>query len=248
MQPINYDKNKNKDDELNEDERKALRTYVGQIQWIASQTRPDIAFNACEASVEFSKSTVNTIHKANKTIKKMKYFDVKLKFPHLGNLKNCTIICFTDASLKNLPGNNSQYGYFIFLSKDNTVVPITWKSAKCKRVVNNTIGAECLGLIEGSAASYYIRKVLSEILKVDETEIPIECYVDCKNLYDAVRTTHSITDNRVLADVCEIRDKISKKEITKIHWIRSQYQLANVLTKNNAAPGTLLAVLEENKI
>lgn len=248
MQPINYDKNKNKDDELNEDERKALRTYVGQIQWIASQTRPDIAFNACEASVEFSKSTVNTIHKANKTIKKMKYFDVKLKFPNLGNLKNCTIICFTDASLKNLPGNNSQYGYFIFLSKDNTVVPITWKSAKCKRVVNNTIGAECLGLIEGSAASYYIRKVLSEILKVDETEIPIECYIDCKNLYDAVRTTHSITDNRVLADVCEIRDKISKKEITKIHWIRSQYQLANVLTKNNAAPGTLLAVLEENKI
>ena len=249
MKFLEYDKTKNKDEELNEIEKKTLRTFVGQIQWIASQTRPDLCFNACEASVEFSRATINTLHKANKTIRKMKNYDVKLKYPNIGNLRKCKIYCFTDASLHNLSGNNSQYGYLIFLTNENNqIVPIAWKSAKCKRVVNSTLGAECLALIEGAGASYYIRKILTEILQIEDFDIPIECFIDSKNLHDAVKSTHSVTDPRVLVDICEIRDKIEKKEINKVHWIRSQYQLANVLTKNNASAEPLLCAFDKSEI
>ena len=248
IQFLDYDRTKNKDQPLNDIERKDLQSFVGQIQWISSQTRPDLSFNACEASVEFTNATVNTIHKANKAIRKIKNHEVKLRYPCLGDLSKCTILCFSDASLKNLPGNQSQYGYIIFLSKNNQVVPITWKSAKCKRIVHSTTASECLALFEGAGASYYLRKILTEIYKINENEIPIECFVDNKNLYQALNTTKTVTDPRVLADIAELRDKIKQKEITKINWIEGENQLANVLTKFTASTESLLAVLEKNQI
>ena len=45
---ISQEKEKNKFAQLNKDEAWNLWGLAGQINWIASQTRPDIAYNACE--------------------------------------------------------------------------------------------------------------------------------------------------------------------------------------------------------
>ena len=42
------EKQKNNFPQLNKDEDWQLQGLAGQLNWIASQTRPDIAYNACE--------------------------------------------------------------------------------------------------------------------------------------------------------------------------------------------------------
>ena len=48
----------NKNSELTEKEKSDYRSIVGQLHWMATQTRPDIAFDACELSGSISKATV----------------------------------------------------------------------------------------------------------------------------------------------------------------------------------------------
>ena len=48
---IQNERSRSPDDALNEDERKQLRTAIGQLNWVANQTRPDIAYEACQASI-----------------------------------------------------------------------------------------------------------------------------------------------------------------------------------------------------
>ena len=51
----------------------------------------------------------------NKVIRKLKNERVSLKFVDLGDLKQCQVLCFSDASYRNLPDEGSQGDYIIFL-------------------------------------------------------------------------------------------------------------------------------------
>ena len=102
-----------------------------------------------------------------------------IKFPKLGSLRKCKLVCFTDAALYNLPDKGSQIGYIIFLVNDEGKAnPLIWKSLKAKRVVRSTISVECLALTEGASVSYYLKSVLKDLLKLQANEMPIECYSD----------------------------------------------------------------------
>ena len=48
---------------LNADEKQKYRTLIGQLNWVSSQTRPDIAFEACKASVSFKDAKVSDLTK-----------------------------------------------------------------------------------------------------------------------------------------------------------------------------------------
>ena len=248
IQPIEFDQSKGRDEKLNESEKINLRSYVGQIQWLASQTRPDLSYSACEASVEFSEATISTLHKANKVIRRIRNHDVKLKLVKLENLKECNIVCYTDASLNNLPRSGSQIGFLICISNGEKAIPIVWKSSRAKRVVRSTIAAECLALAEGAGVCYYIRLIMAEIINIQPKELDIICYTDNKNLFNAVNSTHSISDTRLYADIAELRDKIEQEEITKIQWIPGDQQLANALTKEGASTESLLRLMEYSQI
>ena len=54
---ISQDRSLQKTSHLVESEKKQYRGLVGQLQWIATHTCPDIAFDTCELSVSFSKAT-----------------------------------------------------------------------------------------------------------------------------------------------------------------------------------------------
>ena len=69
---IQNERSRSTDDALNEDERKQLRTTIGQLNWVANQTRPDIAYEACQASISFKDARVKDVKKVNKVIRKLK--------------------------------------------------------------------------------------------------------------------------------------------------------------------------------
>ena len=45
---------------------------IGQFNWIAGQTRPDISFDACVISTVISSAKIEDLLTANKLIKKVK--------------------------------------------------------------------------------------------------------------------------------------------------------------------------------
>ena len=55
---IQNERSRAPDDALNEDEHKQLRTAIGQLNWVANQTGPDIACEAFQASISFKNARV----------------------------------------------------------------------------------------------------------------------------------------------------------------------------------------------
>ena len=60
----------NKNDMLTDIETKKYRTLIGQLSWMACQTRPDLSFDLCELSSVANKAKVSDMTKANTVLPK----------------------------------------------------------------------------------------------------------------------------------------------------------------------------------
>ena len=58
VQSINISEDKDKRRPLEDEERAMYRKTIGQIGWVANQTRPDLAYDACQLSVAYKNATV----------------------------------------------------------------------------------------------------------------------------------------------------------------------------------------------
>ena len=66
---------------------------------------------------------------ANKLLRKVKEQPLRINFPNLLDFGNIQLICFSDASLANLPSGRSSGGYNVFTATpDSACCPIVWKS------------------------------------------------------------------------------------------------------------------------
>ena len=147
---------------LTKNEKDNMRSTVGQLLWIANQTRPDIAFDACHLSNSLRDANVTDISRINKVIRKVQQNRSTLTFKRIRDIEKSTLLTFADASFKGLPGGASQGGFVILLADDEgNVCPIHWRSRKIKRIVKSTLAAECLALQEASDAAYYLKTILT---------------------------------------------------------------------------------------
>lgn len=96
-----------KNDTLNEDKSHKLRALAGQLNWLSKQTRPDIAFDTCQISVNIHKATIKELYNANKKITKVKSVKVVLRFTDNGDIKKEKIVAYNNSSLANLPEGKS---------------------------------------------------------------------------------------------------------------------------------------------
>ena len=103
----------NKDALLTEDEKRKFRSIVGQLSWISTQTRPDVAFDICELSQLYSRANVGDLVRVNKTVQRVKTDPIKLMYHQLKNL-DCFLEFYADASFGNLADGGSQGGTSYF--------------------------------------------------------------------------------------------------------------------------------------
>ena len=94
--------NRKRNDILNEKEKHDYRAIVGQLNWMCTQTRPDISFDVCELSSVFENCKVEDALRLNKVVKKYQSRNVVLSYPRLGHYKGWSIGCYSDASFGNL--------------------------------------------------------------------------------------------------------------------------------------------------
>lgn len=234
-----------KSTELSETERTEYRAMVGQLNWIATHSRPDIAFDVCELSVASKRATVADLLQLNKVIDRIKKDNMKIYIPRMEKIEDCHIECFSDASFGNLPGCGSQSGVLIFI-RDSTGrrCPVFWQSRKIRRIVKSTLSAETLALLEAAEAAVYLAKILAEVSGC--RDLKIYCYVDNKSLVDALYSCRSVDDRRLRIDMAVLRDMLQNKEITEISWIDKSHQLADCLTKKGASTERLRAAVSQD--
>lgn len=240
-----------KHDNLNQQEVKQLRETVGQVNWVATQSRPDLSFDVLELSVSMNESKVENIKQANKMVRKLRCDNCAVFFPRLGNVNNLRLIVYSDASYANLPdGVSSAEGYAIFLCGENgKCSPLYWCSRKIRRVVKSTIAAETLALVDAVDNAYYIGSIISELLfRKSSNVVSIECFIDNKSLHDNIQSTKSVCEKRLHVDIAIIKQMINRGEISRVKWVPNTSQLSDSLTKRGASTRKLLDLFSTGQI
>ena len=107
---------KDKNDLLDETGIHSLCALIGQFNWLATQTRPDILFECCNLLGKIENPTIDDAKTANKLVNKMKSEEIVWALKKEGNLADSKLLVFCDASFANMEGGGSQGGYVTFSS------------------------------------------------------------------------------------------------------------------------------------
>ena len=238
------EKNDCENNKLKEKEKKAYRALVGQLNWVATHTRPDVAFETCILSISFYESTIADLIRLNKLVERVKREKMNLFFPRLQNFKTCSLECYTDAAHKNLPNGKSQGGLIIFLQDEiGNKCPIFWRSKKLERVVKSSLAAETQALVEGAEYAVCIAGIIKMIFS--DIKIKINCYTDSKSLVDSLSSLKQ-QEPCLRQDTLVLKDMLEKGSIEPLTWVKSEDQLADVLTKRGVWTGKIMKVLSRN--
>ena len=241
---VNSSRSTEPNHELSTEEKKQYQQLLGKLQWISSQTRPDIRYAVLECSISANKPKVKDLLRINKVVKKMNKTSVRLRFgiPE-GSMQDLQILAFSDASLSNLPDQvSSTRSFVILLSGGGKVTPISWCSKKLERVAKTIIYAEGIALGKCLDEAINLRQTLMEMLPA-KTNIPIIGITDSKSLWDNIQSTSQADDLKLRREVASIREQLELKEVTEIKWTPTHLQLADSLTKLSASPELLIKVI-----
>ena len=238
--PLGLDRDRN----LTPSELTSLKQLSGQLNWVTTQSRPDLAFENCMVGNSLKKPTVRDIFTANRVLRRLGDHEFSLFFPRL-HLQSCMLIGFCDASFANLPDSGSQGAYIIFLIDENGLYcPLAWQSRRIRRVVHSTIAAECLSAVEVAETCIYLGRIIQELIGKESRLIPIHIFCDNKSLIDQIHSTTSVENKRLRIDISVLRDMHHNGEIQQFKWVPTDIQVANALTKKGCSSFYLSQILQ----
>ena len=96
--PVTYKRKSDKSSPLTKAEMQSFRATAGQLNWVATQTRPDVSYDALELNMNMNNATVEQMLRANKSVRHAKSATGDTLFPNLGPVCNWKIKVFCDAS------------------------------------------------------------------------------------------------------------------------------------------------------
>lgn len=243
---LNSEQIKNPQRKLNEHEKSLLRSAIGQLNWLANISRPEISFQVSNISSKITNATISDIKETNKVIKFVKEHKSHITFPSL-DLKSTKVMMFSDASFNNLSDGNSQGGHIVFLAdKFKMSSPISWKSNKIRRIARSTLAAETLAFTDGADTACFVNELCEELSLIPRKSI-INTYTDNKSLHDSACTTSQISDRRLRVEMSAIREMKEKGEID-LQWINKEGQIADCLTKKGASCVNMMTSLKNGKL
>ena len=249
IEPVVLENQRLKDDakELTPDELMGLKRLSGQMNWVVTQTRPDVSFDVCSMSNTGKRPKVKLIKEANRALKKMRNNTLCLHFPPLGDPEYLEVLAFSDATYASLVDGSSQGGHIVLLKGQNDfVVPISWQSKKLNRVTKSPLASEALAVNEAADTGYLIASMLTEMLNLSSLPV-VHCFTDSKSLVENLESTKVVSDKRLRVDVARLRQMVERKEVC-LHWVEGCDQIADSLTKRGASFQKLFEVLKESKL
>ena len=221
-------------------EQKELRSVTGCLQWLATQSRPEIApvVSLTTHGAAATTADLKNLYAAIDYLKETPQCGILLQDVPIN--EHTVVIGYSDASWGNARRSGSQIGALVglttnkALSEPEKVSIIDWKSARSPRVCRSTLAAEASAGDELSDRASYINAFISELVHLVPAHRAgnrlsyIQC-TDAKSLYDCiVNDSPSMADKRTLVSVRAIQESV---DASQVHWVPTRFQFADGLTK-----------------
>ena len=246
--------NENPDKLLSRDATRCLRKSTGQLLWASSQTRPDLAFDALSLSTILNRATYRNAKRSRKIVSTAKENSLRIKFSHLGNLKDLHIEIYADASLGNLEDNletKSVMGSLICLANDSLKInPLHWKAKMIEKVTPDIKTAETLSLENAIDDAVHLSQMITEIYSENNSNfhLPLIINEDSKALVDSLHSTKKVKRKTMRVVISCIQQYMKTGTIKEINHVRSNEQLADVFTKHGVPKFSIMNTLSKGKI
>ena len=228
------------EEQLDPEEISKMRGVIGRLRWLVDQSRPDLAYDELELSMNVNKAQIKDVKLSTKMVNTVRNIPLKLKFNKLDG-DQWYISVFSDASKNTLPdGESSSMGYMIFVTTGHVTgeiknsCPIYWKSAKIPRIIGSSFEGEAIALEEAINVGYTIMKDLAAITNIPESMLKVEGVCDADDVVKAVNNSTQKTKDRTSWEIGRIRQMIMKKEVARVKWHEGSANVADCLTKRGA--------------
>ena len=254
-----------RDAPLDSKEISVLRAINGSLNWLSSQSRPDLAAQTSLSQQAMAKPLVHHLCEVNNIIRRAKqHADLSIRFKPISP-DRLALVCHSDAAFANV-GVYTQAGYVIgftdsSLDDGNSTdwTPAVWKSHRLPRAVGSTLSAEAQSMASASGTLEWTSLLLLEAMKGSfevrdfVSRLPVlrtMVVTDCKSLYDhpvSVSAPTAVEDRRTSIDVVIIRQSLQRTKAS-VRWVPTNRMLADSLTKDAGDPTDLLrACIRDSK-
>ena len=217
---------------------KEYRSCAGCLQWLSSNSRPDLAAGTSlmqKGSTEVSnlKEMYSLIRYARETA----LVGITIKPVPLYEILVCA---YGDSSWANAAGLRSQTGYIVLVTSREALYGrepasiMDWGSNRTNRVVRSTLAAEAAAADKAIDRAVYVSYMFDEAIyrrpaTLRQSTVPVIAITDCRSLFDAVQQmTPSLEEKRTILDITSIREHIAANNF---RWVPSAGQHADGLTK-----------------
>ena len=253
LRPLHLSRSRcaNRDAPLDEKEISCLRAINGRLNWISSQSRPDLSTQVSFSQQSFPKPTVGDALAANNAIRRAKqHADLSIVYRPVP-MAELAIVCHSDAAYANAKGGATQAGYVLGFTHQDLErgftcdwSPAYWKSHRLPRVVNSTLSAEAQSMSGAASMCEWLSLLLAEIrdgpccaqsLWDVPRRPPCTLVTDCKSLFDHLKSPSapSLDDRRTSIDIVIIRESVRRMSAS-VRWIPTDRMLADGMTKEAA--------------
>ena len=227
---------------------KKYRKFVGKLNWLAENTRPDLAVWALTMAKKNSCATIGDLKSVNKIVQKIRRNQSLVKYGRVDRKENLVLHVVGDASYK--CDGPSIGGKLIMLGSkiSNKVNPILWKSKQLLQVCHSAKDAETRNVMNLVEDGLYMAHQLSMLLfGSKDLKIPVKVYTDSKPLLDSISSTKQVSSKLLRNVMTDLKKKLECREIESYSWIETKAMTADVLTKVTGNIENILEVVRENK-
>ena len=230
------------DPTLTAEEMTEFRSCCGSLQWLAGQTRPDIA-SAVSLSSKGLETKIDDLKRLYRLISYVKATsDQGIVLKPINLDSNTMVVSYGDCSWANAEGMKSQEGIIVVLSSAECLegrsrcIPVDWKTCRTPRVVRSTLAGEAYAADDAIDRAHLVNAMLTEILTGDSIldTGPILKHAhatDCRSLFDSVISSNPNTEEkRVLLTIRAIQEALDPK---MIRWVPTDKMIADILTKDS---------------
>eukprot|EP00439_Symbiodinium_sp_Y106_P019445 s3274_g2.t1 len=187
---ISKDRKRTPELQASDEEKANYRSVVGSLQWIATQSRPDLSFETNQLQKRVADLRVADLSRANKAVREAKQSRMEVVFRNLG--RDAQLIVYTDAGLYSSVGVEineretddilqssfdkrlvfSQKGAIVgFVKRGATEVRsvpahinvLDWRSSTNKRVVESSFAAETHAALMALGMGHFSQVLISEL-------------------------------------------------------------------------------------
>ena len=115
LRPASISRHALPDDDLSESQIRVLRAINGSLNWLSSQSRPDLSVQTSLSQQAFPKPKIRHLRDANNAIRRAKmHKDLVIRFKSIPPERLC-ICCHSDAAFANV-GTHTQAGCWLLLT------------------------------------------------------------------------------------------------------------------------------------